>query len=245
MLPSHTWYGVVPGWLIFYAMIAVAGALFARRGWFLLRLLRKGKPMPRWDHVPARVGRVVLFVFGQVRLLANDFWPGLMHAIIFWGFVVLTIGTVEFFGRGVVESFFLPLLSDTPHYLVLQALFSALVIVAVGYALFRRLVTRPKRLNFYTEALVILLLSVGLLVTCLAAAAAPLRLVHESHNHCQFAGSAIAQALGGLGPTALPVVSHLAWWSHAALPPGFLVLLHFSQLQHILASPPNVLYSPL
>ena len=69
--------------------------------------------MPRWDHVPARVGRVIVYVFGQARLLANDFWPGLMHATIFWGFVVLTLGTVEFFGRGVTESFFLPLLSDT------------------------------------------------------------------------------------------------------------------------------------
>ena len=48
--------------------------------------------MPRWDHVPARVGRVIVYVFAQARLLANDFWPGLMHAIIFWGFVVLTLG---------------------------------------------------------------------------------------------------------------------------------------------------------
>ena len=92
MLPSHTWYGVVPGGLIFYAMIAVAVVLFTRRAWFLLRLLLKGKPMPRWDHIPARVGRVIVYVFGQARLLANDFWPGLMHSIIFWGFVVLTLG---------------------------------------------------------------------------------------------------------------------------------------------------------
>ena len=52
MLPSHHWYGVVPGWLIFYAMIAVALALFARRVTFLVRLLLKGKPAARWDHVP-------------------------------------------------------------------------------------------------------------------------------------------------------------------------------------------------
>jgi len=172
MLPSHTWYGPVPGRLIFSAMIVVTLALFAHRAVFLVRLLRKGKAMPRWDQVPARVGRVIVYVFGQARLLANDFWPGLMHAIIFWGFVVLTLGTVEFFGRGVTESFFLPLLSDTPGYLILQDLFSALVIVAVAYALFRRLVTRPKRLNLSTEALVILLLILGLMVTDLVADAA-------------------------------------------------------------------------
>ena len=32
-----------------------------------------------------------------------------MHATIFWGFVILTLGTIEFFGKGVTESFFLPL----------------------------------------------------------------------------------------------------------------------------------------
>ena len=99
MLPSHTWYGVVPGALIFYTMIAVALALFARRAVYLVRLLTKGQPMVRWDQVPARVGRVIVYVFAQARLLANDFWPGLMHATIFWGFVVLTLGTIEFFGR--------------------------------------------------------------------------------------------------------------------------------------------------
>ena len=100
MLPSHQWYGIIPGWLLFYALIAVAAVLFGRRAFYLLRLLLKGKPLARWDHIPARVGRVIVYVFGQARLLANDFWPGLMHATIFWGFVILTLGTVEFFGKG-------------------------------------------------------------------------------------------------------------------------------------------------
>jgi ferredoxin len=245
MLPSHTWYGPVPGWLIFYAMIAAALVLFARRAFFLLRLLRKGKPMPRWDRIPARIGRMIVYVFAQARLLAYDFWPGLMHATIFWGFVVLTLGTLEFFGRGVTESFFLPLLSETSGYLVLQDLFSALVIVAVAYALFRRLVTRPKRLNLSTEAVVILLLILGLMVTDLLADAAHLRLHPAPHNHWQFAASAIASCLGGLPPAGVQVLFHLAWWSHAALLLGFLVLLPYSKHLHILLSPLNVFFSSL
>jgi Fe-S oxidoreductase len=245
MLPSHGWYGVVPGWLIFYGMIAVAIVLFARRAIYLARLLVKGKPMPRWDRIPARIGRVIVYVFAQVRLLANDFWPGLMHAIIFWGFVILTLGTIEFFGRGVTESFFLPLLSETPFYLVLQDLFSALVIIAVGYALFRRLVTRPKRLNLSTEALVILLLILGLMVTDLVADAAHMRLHPAPHNVWQFAARAIAGPLGGLSPAAVTGLFHAAWWLHAATLLGFLVLLPHSKHLHILVSPLNVFFSPL
>src|SRR5580704_8952242 len=131
MLPSHHWYGPIPGWLFFYALLVVAGVLFGRRALYLLRLLMKGKPMARWDRIPARVGRVVVYVFGQARLLANDFWPGLMHATIFWGFVILTLGTIEFFGKGVTESFFLPMLSDSPAYLIAEDVFSVLVIAAI------------------------------------------------------------------------------------------------------------------
>ena len=42
MLPSHQFYGIIPGWLIFYALIAAAVVLFARRALYLLRLLLTG-----------------------------------------------------------------------------------------------------------------------------------------------------------------------------------------------------------
>jgi hypothetical protein len=132
-------------------------------------VLVTGKPAVRWDHVGARLGKVVVFVLAQARLIGGDFWPGLMHATIFWGFIVLTLGTLEFFGKGVTESFFLPFLSDTPAYLVLQDLFSVAVIVAIAYATFRRTVTRPRRLTLSPEGLVILLMIFGLMVTDLVA----------------------------------------------------------------------------
>src|SRR6266436_5919059 len=169
MSPSHQWYGVVPGWLPFYALIAAAVVLFAWRAIFLVRLMRTGKPAARWDKLPARLLAVVVNVLGQARLIRGDFWPGLMHATIFWGFVILTLGTIEFFGKGVTESFVLPFLSNTPLYLMLEDLFSVLVIVAVAYAAFRRLVTRPRRLTLSPEGLVILTLIFGLMATDLIA----------------------------------------------------------------------------
>ena len=124
MLPSHQWYGPVPGQLIFLAMIAVALALFARRAAYLVRLLLTGKPTVRWDAIPSRLGAVLVYVLGQLRLITGDFAPGVMHAVIFWGFIVLTLGTAEYFGLGLVEAFSLPLLSDTPGYLILQDVFN-------------------------------------------------------------------------------------------------------------------------
>ncbi|MBI2153219.1 MAG: (Fe-S)-binding protein, partial [Candidatus Rokubacteria bacterium] len=245
MSPSHQWYGVIPGWLPFYALIVIALALFAHRVTYLFRLMRTGKPTARWDNIPARLRAVLVFVLGQLRLLRGDFWPGLMHATIFWGFLILTLGTLEFFGKGFTERFFLPFLSDTPGYLVLQDVFSLSVIAAVAYAAFRRLVTKPKRLTLSVEGLVILLLIFGLMVTDLVADATRIILAPAATDRWSFGGSALAGLLVGLPGGAVQTLFHLSWWLHAAILVGFLVWLPYSKHLHIMAAPFNVFFAPL
>jgi Fe-S oxidoreductase len=244
MSPSHQWYGAIPGWLPFYALIGVALVLFARRALFLVRLMLKGKPAVRWDHLPSRLGKVIVFVFGQARLIAGDFWPGLMHATIFWGFIVLTLGSIEFFGKGVYESFSLPFLSNTPGYLIIEDLFSVAVIAALAYATFRRLVTRPRRLTLSPEGLVILTLIFGLMVTDLVTDACRILLAPTPTDHWQFAGAGLAAALAELPRGAVAGLFHVSWWAHAALLLGFLVWLPYSKHLHVLAAPFNVFFAP-
>jgi Fe-S oxidoreductase len=244
MSPSHQWYGVIPGWVPFFGLILAALVLFVRRVTYLVRLMIAGQPAVRWDHIPARLGKVIVYVIGQARLIGGDFWPGLMHATIFWGFIILTLGTIEFFGKGVTESFFLPFLSNTAPYLILEDLFSVAVIVAVAYAAFRRLVTRPRRLTLSTEGLWILLLIFGLMVTDLTTDAARIVLFPAAADRWQFAGAALAAALAHV-PGALPVIYHVSWWFHAVILLGFLVWLPYSKHLHVLAAPFNVFFAPL
>src|SRR6266581_5766530 len=217
MSPSHQFYGVIPGWLPFYALIAVALALFAWRAVFLVRIMLAGKPASRWDKLPARVLSVVVNVFGQARLIRGDVWPGLMHATIFWGFCILTLGTIEFFGKGVTESFYLPFLSNTAVYLILQDSFSLGVIAAIAYAAFRRIVTKPRRLTLSAEGLFILLLIFGLIATDLVADAGRIILVPAPSDHWQFAGAALAAALRHLPDGGVRALFQIAWWLHATL----------------------------
>ena len=245
MLPSHQWYGPVPGALILAAMAVAAMGIFAWRVAYLVRLLFLGQPAARWDQLPARVRAVVVFVIGQLRLLRNDFWPGLMHATIFWGFMILTLGTIEFFGRAVTEAFFLPFLSDTPLYLVVQDLFSLAVIAALTYAAFRRLVTRPRRLTLSTEGLVILLMIYGLMITDLFADAGRMVLAPQPTDAWAFAGWGIATSLAHLPAGAVHAVFHVAWWLHAAILLGFLAYLPHSKHLHIMAAPFNVFFAPM
>jgi len=244
MSPTHQWYGVVPGLLIYSAMIAVALAVFAHRAYFLFRLMMLGKPSVRWNEVGRRLRGVLLHVLGQGRLLM-ELRAGLMHATIFWGFLILTIGTIEFFGKGFVESFSLPLLSGRPYYLVVQDVFSVAVILAVSYAAFRRLVTKPKRLTLSTEGLIILLLIFGLMVSDLMADAARIRLAPVAGDSWAFAGSGLASIYSGLAPAGVQAFYNLFWWIHAGILLGFLDWILYSKHLHVLGAPFNVFFRPL
>ena len=70
------------------AALVVSGTLFARRVRLLTRLVRSGQPVARTGGVRRRVHNEVSIVLGQRKLLQR-LGPGLMHAFIFWGFLVL------------------------------------------------------------------------------------------------------------------------------------------------------------
>ena len=72
------------------AVVAVSVFLFARRVWLLARLVRMGKPpgIARDDRVPDRLRQEAVVVLGQRKLL-DRLVPGMMHAFIFWAFIVL------------------------------------------------------------------------------------------------------------------------------------------------------------
>ncbi len=69
----------VAGALALAALLAVAGALFARRALLLVRLVRAAKPVERPDDVPGRVRNEAVIVLGQ-RKLFQRLVPGAMHA---------------------------------------------------------------------------------------------------------------------------------------------------------------------
>ena len=73
-----------------------------------------------------------------------------MHATIFWGFMVLTAGTVELLIAGVFPGFSYSIVLIEPAYAfyeVSQDAFAVFVLGAIAYAYFRRLVLKPRRLD--------------------------------------------------------------------------------------------------
>jgi Fe-S oxidoreductase len=130
--------------IVLAALLAVSATLFAVRVRFLLALLRTGAPVRRAGDVPRRARNEATIVLGQRKLLQR-IGPGLIHAFIFWGFLVLT-PTILIALIGVVDKHStLPWLGHQGWFAFLADLFAVLVLVGVMAALWIRKVQRPER----------------------------------------------------------------------------------------------------
>jgi len=130
--------------VILVVLLAASGGLFAYRARLLYRLVRLGREVDRSGDLPVRLGREGTQVLGQRKLFQRGL-PGLMHALIFWGFLVLLTTIVEAVGQVISPSFAIPLIGHSGWLGLLQDGFAALVALGIGIALWIRLVQRPER----------------------------------------------------------------------------------------------------
>ncbi len=237
----------VPFYPIIVVPVAAAVWLFWARARRHVEMLRLGQPLNRSDRLLERIRGLGVFVFGQKRLL-RDPGPGLMHFFIFWGFMVLLATTGNYLTDGLVET-----ILGWPFGGVLwQAavavanVFIALVIVALAYASYRRIVKRPARLALSRDAFVILGLILGVVLTEVAGDA--LRYVmapDDPTRRVALLAGPLSEALAGIGPRAAEVGFGIFAWGHIIFVLAFGTYLPRSKHLHILSSEPNVFFRNL
>jgi Fe-S oxidoreductase len=219
--------------------VAAAAVLFARRARVRLALVRAGRTVDRFDDPTRRVRRELSHVLGQ-RKLFQKLLPGLMHAFIFWGFLVL-LPTILEAGLSIVDrDLTLPLIGDWAPFLFVVDLFATLVVVGVVIAFYIRKVQRPDRFrgSHMEEADRILLAILGIVTTLLLWNAARIALGLTEHPGAM----PISNLLSGLFGTgaATEVLERVFVWAHLLLVLGFLVYLPGSKHLHIVTAAPNV-----
>jgi Fe-S oxidoreductase len=223
------------------AVLVIAGTLFGRRALLLIRLIRSGKPAPRFSDVPQRAKQEAVVVVGQSKLLYRVV-PGLVHAAIFWGFLVL-FPTIVIAMIGAVDPHStLPWLGGQGWYALLVDVFALLVLAGVAAAFLIRKVQRPKRFvgSHLGEADLILGLIAGIIVTLFLWHASRITLgLNEYPAAWAPVSSAIATAL----PAALlPYLERAAVWAHVLIILSFLVYLPYSKHLHIVSAAFNVYF---
>ncbi len=228
----------------------IAGERFGRRALFLYRLIRSGRPAARFDNVPARVRIEAVDVIGQRKLLQRLI-PGLMHAAIFWGFIVLfptivlaMIGIVA----GPVEP--VPWLEAQGWYAFLVDVFALLVLLGVITAFVIRKLVRPPRFkgSHVREADVILLLIAGIVITLFVWHASLIAIGANGYpGRWAPISNLVAEALPAWSPPyADPLwvlwVERAAVSAHVLIILSFLVYLPYSKHLHILVAAINVFF---
>jgi Fe-S oxidoreductase/nitrate reductase gamma subunit len=211
-----------------------------------LRVFAAVQPSHPFDRLPERAMSVAVHVFGQVRMF-RDVRPALMHLAIFYGFLAITVISANYFSFGLVQvALSWPLDGVLWRIAVFgQNVISVLVIVAIVYALVRRLVIKPRRLTLSTDALVILLLIGGVVTSGLLADAYLIAGHGDPYGGAAVASNYLTGWLVNMPVADLDGGFAVYWWSHALLVAAFLAYLPRSKHLHIVTSPFNVFFRKL
>ena len=238
------------GSVVFLFVLTIAAGFFALNVQRLVSYLRVGFAEDRTDRPLIRIRNLLTIGIAQKKILRDPI-AGPMHALIFWGFMVLTAGTVEILIEGVFPRFsYRDILPDVLYrgYSNSQDVFALLVILAVGFALYRRLVVHPKRLEGdnleHKDALIILSMIMGLMVTLLLTTACLLVVDPSAYGNEKIVSRPLAMIFGlALSPDAARIGYQAFWWLHALLVLVFLNYLPYSKHLHVASSLINVYFS--
>ena len=237
----------IPFYPLVVVPIVVAIALFWRRARWHMAILRLGQPLNRTDRIGKRIGALGVFVFGQRRLL-QDPGPGLAHAFVFWGFIVLLATTGNYITNGLVEAIVgWPLGGFFWSLIVFFAnVFVGLVLASVVYYVVRRVFVRPARLALTRDAFIILGLIFAIVLTELIGDAFAYVVEPDApaRTWAILAGP-LSVALAPMGAEAALVGFGLMAWAHIGLVLGFGAYLPYSKHLHIISSEPNVYFKSL
>jgi len=178
-------------------------------------------------------------VLGQRKLFQKAV-PGLMHATIFWGFIVLLPSIFEASIAIVDPAADLPWLGSAAWFAFLTDVFATLVALGVLTAFWIRKVQRPARFegSHLGEADRILLTILGIVTSLLLWNATRIALGDAPHPGAMPVSDLLSGIFGGGPKTEL--AERILVWAHLLLVFGFLVYLPGSKHLHIMTAAPNV-----
>jgi Fe-S oxidoreductase len=193
--------------------------------------------------VPKRVENEAVIVLGQRKLLQR-LVPGLIHAAIFWGFLVLFPTIVIAMIGAVSRDATLPWLGHQGWFAFMVDVFAVLVLAGVIGAVIIRKIQRPARFegSHLGEADLILALIAGIVTTLLLWHASRIAL---GLNEWPASSSPVSNALSNLfrDNDVTKVLERVFVWAHIGIILTFLAYLPHSKHLHIATAAFNVYFT--
>ena len=137
-------------WLMTFVMLTAWG-VFALQLIVKFVALRRMEPENRINNIGRRIKRLLIMGVGQEKLIGRkrERASGIMHALIFWGALMVGIRELTLMGEGFVSGFqeYLPFLSSDYWlgfaYISIYNVGEVIVLSMVMVALFRRFFQKP------------------------------------------------------------------------------------------------------
>jgi Fe-S oxidoreductase len=244
--------------VLFAVAVAAALGMFAWTLRRFVRMFRAGRADDRTDRTEERIGSVLQYFFAQKKVIEKTSLPAKRlprfvsalgskyHFLIFWGFIIITLGTGETVVQGLFPSVSLLLLGAPVAHAIYAVLdwCTLVVLVVIAFAVFRRLVLQPRLIPMSRDAAAILGAIGMLMVTHFGIHG--FRGAALGRPEAGFpVSAAVADAFHGMPAGAALFLSEASWWLHVGIVLAFLNYLLYSKHSHILAALPNIYFRKL
>lgn len=231
--------------IAFIILFVIAMGFFLYSIYRRFGLVLKGKPENRFNNPLKRIWFMLVYAFGQRRVVAKPF--GFNHFFLFWAFLILLISNTEFLLNGLVPALSFSNLPD-PAYFTLAAIFdivSGIALLAVIIAFIRRIIAPPpftegRSRDAFSILSMIAILMIAYFGMNASEIAAGTNRAASYTPIANFGASLIPPGADGLETAA-----NVFWWIHAIVLLAFLNYLPYSKHIHILTSIENCFFRSL
>lgn len=228
----------VVNFILFLAVTGYGFYLFYRAVYHRYLYVRLGQPSDFKQRSQGRWTEFLSQIFGQKKLL-KDPKSGIMHIVIFYGFIILQFGAVDLIVKGLTGGGHLPI----PGYDVfslLQEVTVVLILLAMGYAAYRRYGERLARLKRGWKPSIVVFFIFSLMLSVILSLSFERLWLEQQFSLYAPISSSVASIFSFLSTSSALALFYVSWWAHLLILLSFLVYVPQSKHFHILTAPINI-----
>lgn len=247
--------------IAFYLIAFLASAAFLYGFYKKYKKYKQGRDAGRFNNLFARFMKAAAIMGKNSTVFKRDKYAGFAHWMIFWGFIVLLIGTaIVALDHDFLRFLDIHLLKGTFYlwFSLILDVFGVLFIVGLVMMIFRRSVMKLAQLNYdrpdldqekYSRKgystddkiflwLLLLVALTGFLIEGVRISADGM----PEFEKWSVAGWMIANTLNSLSTENANVIHMYTWWLHAAMVMFFIAYIPYSKAMHMLIDYANLMF---
>ncbi|CAN7686790.1 (Fe-S)-binding protein [Paenibacillus sp. LjRoot56] len=230
--------GTLIQFLLFLTVTGLALYGFGRVVYHRYLYIQLGKSVDLKKEASLRLKGFMVQVFGQTKLL-KDKKSGIMHIVIFYGFIILQLGALDLILKGLIDRG-LPV-PGYDYFTLMQEVTVGLIVLAMGYATYRRYIEKLKRLKRGWKPSIVVFFIMFLMLSVVISGG--FERIREGLPASGFAPltSVWAAMFEGMSHSAATVGFYVGWWMHLLILLSFLIYVPQSKHFHIITAPINIL----